>query len=405
MSLKSPEKVLIANVLTFISSVSIKEADIDTESVQVGIQCLAESFNLNAELLSKLSITSHSLLDIFRAGMQALEIKMPDDSSSSCTISSVEITDPVIKEHPEMWQKWLNKLSGKGYFKGTEKGTPEYEVRVVKALGKFKEKFASKDEFSVLTTEERELEAEVFKMKGNDAISTKDYDDAVAHYEKALSLSSNGPKSHIYHANLAAALTHLKKYDQVVQHCEDAVSLNPSYAKAFSRMGHGHYCLNDYDAAIQSYRRGLEVDPSNTACLEGVEVAETAQTQEAEASTRAMPNTAGMPSGMPDLSGLTAMMGGGSGAGGNTGGGMPDLSGLAAMMGGGSGGGMPDLSGLMQNPAMRDMAAGMMQNPQMMEMAKNMMQNPSMMANMMAGMNGGGSAQQAPDVEELLPEE
>ncbi|CAK4032254.1 tetratricopeptide [Lecanosticta acicola] len=76
--------------------------------------------------------------------------------------------------------------------------------------------------------------------------------------------------------------------------------------------------------------------------------------------------------------------GAGAGAGG-----MPDLSSLAGMLGGGGGGGgMPDLSSLMQNPMMRQMAQNVMSNPDMMN---NLMSNPQLRE--MAGRFGGGGGQ------------
>jgi small glutamine-rich tetratricopeptide repeat-containing protein alpha len=67
---------------------------------------------------------------------------------------------------------------------------------------------------------------------------------------------------------------------------------------------------------------------------------------------------------------------------------MPDLGGLASMLGGG-GGGMPDLAGLMQNPMMRQMAQNLMSNP---DMLNNIMSNPQVrsMAERFGGGGGGG---------------
>ena len=36
---------------------------------------------------------------------------------------------------PEMWKKWMTKIESKGFFEGTEKGTKDYNDRVVRALG------------------------------------------------------------------------------------------------------------------------------------------------------------------------------------------------------------------------------------------------------------------------------
>ncbi|OQN98856.1 hypothetical protein B0A48_15202 [Cryoendolithus antarcticus] len=99
--------------------------------------------------------------------------------------------------------------------------------------------------------------------------------------------------------------------------------------------------------------------------------------------------------GMPDLSALAGMFGGGGGAGG-AGGGMPDLSALAGMMGGGGagGGGMPDIGAMMQNPMMRQMAQQVMQNPEMLSGLMNRFGGGGAGAG--AGAGAGGAAGGAP---------
>lgn len=191
-----------------------------------------------------------------------------------------------------------------------------------------------------LSKAEKEAKAEEAKGKGNAALSAGDYTQAATHYEEALKLSSDGPNSHIYHSNLAAALTYLHKYSDVIDHAEQSIALKPSYVKAYSRMGHAYVQLKDFDGAEDAFRRGLEVDSSNAACKDGLAEVERKRRQ---VQTSAAPSSA--PSG---------------GAGG-----MPDLSGLASMLGGGGGGGLADL---MNNPALQQMASSMMQNPAMMQM-------------------------------------
>lgn len=130
-------------------------------------------------------------------------------------------------------------------------------------------------------------------------------------------------------------------------------------------MGSAQVQLKDFDGAIDTFRRGLEVDSSNAACRDGL--------AEAERKRRQVQAT-------PAASASTPAAGAG---------GMPDLSNLASMLGGGGGGGLADL---MNNPQMMQMAQSMMQNPQMMQMAQNMMQDPSMLSNLMGGLGGGAGA-------------
>lgn len=122
---------------------------------------------------------------------------------------------------------------------------------------------------------------------------------------------------------------------------------------------HAHYCLNDFKSAASAFRRGLELDPSNTSLKSGLQNAE----------ARIVPDeddAVGMPPSSPP-----------TGTGGAPGmGGLQDM--LRNMgMGGGAGGGMPDLATLMSNPMLMQMAQQMMQNGGL----EQLMQNPAL-ANM-----------------------
>jgi small glutamine-rich tetratricopeptide repeat-containing protein alpha len=194
-----------------------------------------------------------------------------------------------------------------------------------------------------MSKEEKESKAEELKAQGNAALNGQDYTRAAQLYREALKLSPSGPNSHIYHSNLAAALMYLHEYTEVIDHCEQSIALKTTYVKAYSRMGGAQVHLKDYQGAIDSFHRGLEVDSSNAACRDGL--------ADAEHKLRQQQSVAAS---------------GASSAGASGAGGMPDLSGLASMLGGGGGGG--GLADLMSNPALQQMASSMMQNPAMMQM-------------------------------------
>ncbi len=54
--------------------------------------------------------------------------------------------------------------------------------------------------------------------------------------------------------------------------------------KSYSRLGYAQIQLADYKGAVDSYRRGLEVDSSNAACIEGLAEAEKLLDDEASSS-------------------------------------------------------------------------------------------------------------------------
>ncbi|TYZ60391.1 hypothetical protein PybrP1_006117 [[Pythium] brassicae (nom. inval.)] len=344
MATETATTAALFNALAWIDAKK-KDAGVDTENVEVGVQCLSEAFGVSVQdeqLKRQFALRggAASFEAVFAAGVKALGLEL---GSAASPLDFVD-EDPVVKKNPDLWKKWVAKLEEKNFFNNAPVGSEEHTSRVKKALAKFKEKFGDVKKPAAapsLSKEEKEAKAEEAKSKGNAALSAGDYKQAATHYEEALKLSSDGPNSHIYHSNLAAALTYLHQYSAVIDHAEQSIALKPSYAKAYSRMGHAYVQLKDYDGAEDAFRRGLEVDSANAACKDGLAEVERKRRQvQAPAAPSASSGGAG---GMPDLSGLASMFGGG----------------------GGGGGGLADL---MSNPALQQMASSMMQNPAMMQM-------------------------------------
>ncbi|ORZ08037.1 hypothetical protein BCR41DRAFT_149922 [Lobosporangium transversale] len=134
-----------------------------------------------------------------------------------------------------------------------------------------------------------------------------------------------------------------------------AAEVDPSYSKAYSRLGHAYFSVGKYKEAVTAYEKGLELEPNNPTMKSSLNTARTkARDNEVAPSARGSPGAGagGLPAGFPDLSAL------------------------------GGGAGMPDLATLMRNPAMMNMAQQMMQsgaldslmtNPAMQQMAQRMM--------------------------------
>lgn len=112
---------------------------------------------------------------------------------------------------------------------------------------------------------------------------------------------------------------------------------------------HAYYSKEDYTAAVQAFEDGLKVDPNNANLKTNLENAK-ARLPAVDRSTS--PVGAG---GMPDLSSLAGMFGGGGGGGGGGGPGLaslmqnPQLMQMAQSMMANGG-----LERLMQNPAVRN---------------------------------------------------
>lgn len=223
-------------------------------------------------------------------------------------------------------------------------------------------------------TDAQKKEAESLKSQGNAAMAKKDYPTAIDLYSQALALLPGNP---IFLSNRAAAHSASKDHESARADAEAAVTADPKYTKAWSRLGLARFALGDAKGSMEAYGKGIEFEGNggSDAMKKGFEtakkrVAELEQGDDSEDDEVA-------PRGAP-----------GAGAGG-----MPDLSALAGMFGGGAGGaggGMPDLSAIMSNPMFASMAQNLMSNPDMME---NLMSNPRIrdMASQFGGAGAGGA--------------
>lgn len=210
--------------------------------------------------------------------------------------------------------------------------------------------------------------SEKLKGQGNAAMQKKDYPTAIDFYTKALEISPLNP---IYLSNRAAAYSAGNQHEFAKNDAELATATDPKYTKAWSRLGLARFALGDAKGSMEAYQSGIEAEGSggSEAMKKGFETAKRRVEEESGTDVAT------------EVEQETARSGGG--------GGMPDLSSLAGMLGGGGGGGgMPDLGSIMQNPMMRQMAQNLMSNPDMMS---NLMSNPQLRD--MAGRFGvGGGA-------------
>lgn len=201
----------------------------------------------------------------------------------------------------------------------------------------------------------------------------KDYQTAVDNYTLALEICPLNP---IYLSNRAAAYSALNQHEFARNDADLATATDPKYTKAWSRLGLARFALGDARGAMEAYQQGIDAEGNggSEAMKKGLETAKR-RVQELDRNA-----------GLDDDDDDDESSRGAPGAGG-----MPDLGGLASMLGGGGGGGgMPDLSSIMQNPMMRQMAQNLMSNP---DALNNLMSNPQLrdMASRFGGGGGGGA--------------
>lgn len=109
-------------------------------------------------------------------------------------------------------------------------------------------------------------EAETFKNKGNEAFKLENYEEAIAHYSKAVKLAENESRDlATYLKNRAAAYLKTKDYDKAIKDCDEVLKMIPEDPKALFRRSQALETLERYEEAYRDAKSVFTVDPSNKA--------------------------------------------------------------------------------------------------------------------------------------------
>jgi len=83
-------------------------------------------------------------------------------------------------------------------------------------------------------TAEDKANADKLKQKGNSLMSSKKYDEAIQTYTEAIKFDSTNP---VYYSNRAAAHSSKGDHHSAIGDAEKAIEADPSYVKAYHRLG------------------------------------------------------------------------------------------------------------------------------------------------------------------------
>lgn len=112
----------------------------------------------------------------------------------------------------------------------------------------------------LVTQIENQKVAENERMKGNEAVKAKEYQEAVKAYTRSIELN---PDEAFTYANRAMAFLKLKNFGNVIMDANKAIELKPGYLKAFHRRGKAYAALNKHEDAIKDFQFILEEEPEN----------------------------------------------------------------------------------------------------------------------------------------------
>ncbi|KAI9200833.1 hypothetical protein LWI28_013864 [Acer negundo] len=275
---------IVRSFLDFLNSVE-PAPGVDLEGLEVARECLTEVFKLDSPS-SDAETKPDSLIDIYKSleasGQGATAIGAPS-SSSAHNVADVNISedskpmdvDWMREPHStgvsrdELFGQFISALEKIHYL--TLPDGSDDTSQVDKASSLFHDALNEMEGSGSQAYNLKNL-AETFKSQGNRAMQLKIYSDAIELYSFAIALCENIA---VYYCNRAAAYTQIHKYTEAISDCLKSIEIDPTYSKAYSRLGLAYYTQGNYSDAIEKgFKRVLQFDPNNESVKENIRMAE-----------------------------------------------------------------------------------------------------------------------------------
>jgi tetratricopeptide (TPR) repeat protein len=107
-----------------------------------------------------------------------------------------------------------------------------------------------------------------YKQQGNELFAKGAWKEAIDKYSRAIELD---PRDKVFYSNRSAAYLKLgDSKSKALKDGEKCVELDPSWPKAYSRLGAAQHALKRYDAAVNTFREGMRLDPDNSGLKEAL---------------------------------------------------------------------------------------------------------------------------------------
>jgi len=102
--------------------------------------------------------------------------------------------------------------------------------------------------------------SEEWKAKGNKEYSSNNFSEAIKSYTKAIEFDKG---NHLLYSNRSAAFAGLNQWEKALEDGVRCIEVNKEFVKGYFRKGLAEFEMKKYDAAIKTFKNGLNVDPSN----------------------------------------------------------------------------------------------------------------------------------------------
>lgn len=109
------------------------------------------------------------------------------------------------------------------------------------------------------------LTADELKEEGNKCVKAGNFTEAILHYTHAIKLSPNDP---ILYSNRSLAFLKQQQYYYANEDADSAIALNPTWAKGYYRKAEVNMSVGQYDTALLSYGKALQLQPQDMGIIQ-----------------------------------------------------------------------------------------------------------------------------------------
>lgn len=109
------------------------------------------------------------------------------------------------------------------------------------------------------------LTADELKEEGNKCVKVGNFTEAILHYSHAIKLN---PNDAILYSNRSLAFLKQQQYYYANEDADSAIALNPTWAKGYYRKAEVHMGVGQYDSALLSYGKALQLQPQDMGIIQ-----------------------------------------------------------------------------------------------------------------------------------------
>jgi len=104
-------------------------------------------------------------------------------------------------------------------------------------------------------------ESQIAKQEGNSAFKEGRFEEALAHYSKALELTTTPSEKSVLHSNRAACFAQNQNWSEGLKECNKALEYDPKNVKALLRRGLAYEGLERWQPALDDMKQVLTLEP------------------------------------------------------------------------------------------------------------------------------------------------